>query len=164
MKTSADGILHKTESKGVFLNINTEAELRNAWSDLNSRLGSSAIVAKMIPKGVEIALGMVNDSQFGPLVSVSAGGVLVEILSDTKVALAPFGVSTALRLLNALSIRPLLYGHRGQHAVDIMALAEIISKFSLLSIDLAEHVQEIDINPLVCSGDIFAVDALFLIS
>lgn len=164
LKTSANGILHKTESKGVFLNINTETELRNAWSDLNSRLGSSAIVAKMIPKGVEIALGMINDSQFGPLVSVSAGGVLVEILSDTKVALAPFGVSTALRLLNALSIRPLLYGHRGQHSVDIMALADIISKFSLLSIDLAEHVQEIDINPLVCSGDIFAVDALFLIS
>ena len=118
----------------------------------------------MIPKGVEIALGMINDPQFGPLVSVSAGGVLVEILSDTQVALAPFGVSTALRLLNALSISPLLSGHRGEKAVDIKALAEIISKFSLLCIDLAEHVQEIDVNPLVCSGDIFAVDALFLIS
>ena len=164
LKTAAEGVYHKTESKGVFLNINSEAELRSAWSDLNSRLGSSAIVAKMIPKGVEIALGMINDPQFGPLVSVSAGGVLVEILSDTQVALAPFGVSTALRLLNALSISPLLSGHRGEKAVDINSLAEIISKFSLLCIDLAEHVQEIDVNPLVCSDDIYAVDALFLIS
>jgi hypothetical protein len=38
------------------------------------------------------------------------------------------------------------------------------AKFSLLCIDLAEHVQEIDVNPLVCSDDIYAVDALFLIS
>jgi hypothetical protein len=80
------------------------------------------------------------------------------------VALAPFGVPTALRLLNALSISPLLSGHRGERGVDINSLAEIISKFSVLCIDLAEHLQEIDVNPLVCSDDIFAVDALFLMS
>jgi hypothetical protein len=116
----------------------------------------------MIPIGVEIALGMVRDAQFGPLVTVGAGGVLIELLSDRRAALAPFGPATARRLICGLSLRRLLDGYRGAAAVDIERLALAISCFSMLAVDLVDLVREIDVNPLVCGREIAAVDALFV--
>jgi succinyl-CoA synthetase beta subunit len=162
LKTAMPGILHKTERSGVHLDLADEAAVRRAWRDLERRLGPSAIVARMVPRGIELALGMVRDPQFGPLVIVGAGGVLIELLSDRKAALAPFGPATAQRLLDALSLRRLLDGHRGAHAADMEALALTISRFSVLAGDLADHIREIDVNPLVCGREIAAVDALFV--
>jgi hypothetical protein len=108
LKTAMPGILHKTERGGVHLDLPDETAVRAAWSDLAKRLGPRMIVARMIPKGVEIALGMVRDPQFGPLVTVGAGGVLIELLSDRRAALAPFGPAAARRLLDGLSLRRLL--------------------------------------------------------
>ena len=162
VKTAMPQILHKTERGGVHLDLTDESALRAAWRDLAARLGPRAIVARMMPRGVEIALGMVRDSQFGPLVIVSAGGVLVELLTDRRAALAPFGPATAHRLLDGLALKPLLAGHRGAPAVDIARLALAISRFSVLAAELAEVVREIDVNPLVCGAEIAAVDALFV--
>jgi len=162
LKTAMPQILHKTERGGVHLDLPDERALRAAWRDLAARLGPRAIVARMMPRGVEIALGMVRDSQFGPLVTVSAGGVLVELLTDRFAALAPFGPATAIRLLDGLALRPLLAGYRSSPAVDTAQLALAISRFSVLAADLAEIVREIDVNPLVCGAEIAAVDALFV--
>ena len=162
LKTAMPGILHKTERSGVHLDLTDEAAVRAAWRDLERRLGSRAIVARMVPRGVELALGMVRDPQFGPLVIVSAGGVLIDLLSDRGAALAPFGPVTARRLLDALSLRRLLDGYRGAPAVDVDVLALVISRFSILAADLADRIREIDVNPLVCGREITAVDALFV--
>jgi acyl-CoA synthetase (NDP forming) len=162
LKTAMPQILHKTERGGVHLDLVDESALRGAWRDLATHLGSRALVARMVPRGVEIALGMVRDSQFGALVTVSAGGVLVELLTDRRAALAPFGPATAIRLLDGLALRPLLAGYRGAPAVDIAQLALAISHFSVLAADLAHVVREIDVNPLVCGAEIAAVDALFV--
>ena len=164
LKTAEPGILHKTEAGGVHLDLADEAALRAAWSDLAERLGTRCVVARMMPSGIEVALGMVRDSQFGPIVTVGAGGVLIELLSDRRAALAPFGPATARRLLDGLALRRLLDGYRGGTAVDIDRLALAISHFSLLAADLADLVAEIDVNPLVCGRDIAAVDALIVLT
>lgn len=160
LKTAVAGVLHKTEVRGVWLSLDDEGAVRRAWRDLAARLGPRAIVAAMLPPGVEIALGMIRDPQFGPVVTVGAGGVLIELLRDRRAALAPFGVATATRLLDRLAIRRLLDGHRGAAPVDIGGLALAASRFSVLAHDLADIVGEIDVNPLVCGRDIAAVDAL----
>jgi acyl-CoA synthetase (NDP forming) len=162
LKTAMPGILHKTEHAGVHLDLADDAGVRSAWRDLERRLGPRAVVARMLPRGVELALGMVRDPQFGPLVVVGAGGVLIELLSDRRAALAPFGPATARRLIDALSVRPLLDGHRGAPAVDVDTLALAVSRFSVLASDFADRVREIDVNPLVCGPEIAAVDALFV--
>ncbi|MET0918868.1 MAG: acetate--CoA ligase family protein, partial [Burkholderiales bacterium] len=162
LKTAMRGILHKTERCGVHLDLADELAVRAAWSDLDTRLGPRAIVARMMPRGVEIALGMVRDPQFGPLVTVGAGGVLIELLFDRRAALAPFGPAAARRLLDGLSLRRLLDGYRGATAVDIDSLALAISRFSMLAVDLVDLVREIDVNPLVCGKEIAAADALFV--
>jgi acyl-CoA synthetase (NDP forming) len=162
VKTAQPGILHKTDAGGVHLALPDEAAVRRVWRDLAARLGPRALVASMLPPGVEVALGMVRDPQFGPLVTVCAGGVLIEMLADVRAALAPFGPVTARRMLDALALRPLLDGHRGRPAVDVDALALAIARFSVLAADLADLVREIDVNPLVCGRGIAAVDALFI--
>ena len=162
LKTAQLGVLHKTEARGVHLALKDDNAVRRAWRDLAARLGPRAIVASMLPPGVEIALGMIRDPQFGPIVSVSAGGTLIDLMRDRRAALGPFGVATAMRMLDSLALRPLLDGHRGAPAVDVGRLALTISRFSLLACDLGDLVREIDVNPLVCGRDIAAVDALFI--
>ena len=162
LKTAAPGILHKSEKRGVHLDLADEAALRAAWRNLANRLGERAIVARMLPTGVEVALGMVRDPHFGPIVTVGAGGVLIELLADRRAALAPFGPATARRLLDGLALRRLLDGYRGGAKVDINRLALTISHFSLLAAALVDLVAEIDVNPLVCGQDIAAVDALIV--
>src|SRR5207244_1929021 len=110
----------------------------------------------------ELALGAVRDPQFGPLVTISAGGVLVELLRNRVAHLAPFGPATARRLLDRLALRRLLDGYRGMPAVDLRALAETIARFSVFVAALAPELAEIDVNPLLAGPEIAALDALIV--
>jgi acyl-CoA synthetase (NDP forming) len=117
----------------------------------------------MAPQGVELALGMVRDPQFGPVVMVGAGGTLVELLGDRQTALAPFGPATARRLLDRLAIRRLLAGFRGAPPADLDLLCDVIARFSALAAEFSDVIAEIDVNPLICAGGmIVAVDALMV--
>ena len=111
----------------------------------------------MVPRGVELALGMIRDPQFGPVVTVGAGGVLVELLDDRVRALAPFGPATARRLLDRLKLRPLLDGYpRGAARRHRRGSRRSWPPFSVLAADLADVVAEIDVNPLIAGPEILA--------
>ncbi len=159
-KTAAPGVLHKSDVGGVRLGLADERALLDAYGDLATRLGPRALVAPMAPRGVELSLGMICDPQFGPMVIVGAGGILVELLDDRRAALAPFGRATARRLLDGLKLRRLLDGYRGGGAVDVDGLAEVVALFSVLAAELADLIVEIDVNPLVAGREILALDAL----
>jgi acyl-CoA synthetase (NDP forming) len=162
LKTATPGIAHKSDVGGVRLNLADAAALRAAYRDVAGRLGPDVIVMPMMEPAPEIALGMLVDPQWGPLVVVSAGGVLIELLDDRAQALAPFGPATARRLIDRLRIAKLLAGHRGGVSADLDALALAISRFSILARDLADLVSEIDINPILAGPEITAVDALII--
>ena len=162
LKTAMPGILHKSDVGGVRLGLQDESAVRTAYRDMAARLGPRVLLARMVPKGVELALGMVDDPQFGPLVTISAGGILIELLSDRKAALAPFGPLTARRLIEGLVLRRLLAGYRSSAAVDLDQLAAVVASFSVMAAELAGRIAEIDINPLVCGAAIVAVDALIV--
>jgi hypothetical protein len=161
-KTATSGILHKSDDGGVRLDLANNEALLEAYRDLAGRLGPRALIAPMAKRGVELSLGMIRDPQFGPIVVVGAGGVLIELIDDRRAALAPFGRATACRLLDGLKIRRLLDGYRGVAAVDIDSLADIVALFSVLAADLADLVAEIDVNPLTAGRDIVALDALVI--
>jgi acyl-CoA synthetase (NDP forming) len=162
-KTAQPGILHKSDVRGVHLGLKDAAALTAAYDDLAARLGPQALIAPMAPRGVELSLGMIDDPQFGPLVTVGAGGTLVELLTDRRVALAPFGPATARRLIDGLALRRLLDGYRGAPATDLDALAAAISSFSVLAAGLADRIAEIDVNPLLAGPRIMALDALVVL-
>jgi hypothetical protein len=120
-------------------------------------------VARMASPGVEVALGIVRDPQFGPLVLVAAGGVLVEVLGDRRLAMPPLDEARAMRLIDRLKIRPLLDGVRGQPAVDVDAIPRAVVALSWLAVDLGEGLDALDVNPLICGPEgCLAVDALVL--
>jgi hypothetical protein len=117
----------------------------------------------MAEPGVELALGVVRDLQFGPLVMVAAGGVLVEVLRDRVFGLPPIDEAGARRMLDRLAIRPLLDGVRGQPAANLDAIAAVMTRLSVLANDLGEDLDALDVNPLIAGPlGCLAVDALVI--
>lgn len=163
LKTSVPGINHKSDVQGVALNIQDVASLKIAYADFSTRLGPEVIASEMVGGGVEIGLGAINDAQFGPAIVVAAGGIMIELLEDKTVELAPFGKDVAHEMLNSLRINRLLEGARGQSVCDKDALATLISRLSWLITDLKDVIEEIDVNPVIASpSGAIAVDALII--
>src|ERR687890_1615007 len=159
LKTAAAS--HKTELGGVTLGIRDEVVLATAYREMSSRLGPSVTVQEMVEPGVEMALGIVYDLQFGPLVMVAAGGVLIEALGDRRLALPPLDEIRASRLIDRLHARPLLDGVRGAPPADVNALARVLSRLSLLARDLGDLIGALDVNPVIVGPrGCVAVDAL----
>jgi acetate---CoA ligase (ADP-forming) len=147
----------------VRLGIDDSPSLEDAYTDLERRLGAQVAVAPMAPPGVEIALGIVRDPQFGPLVLVGAGGVLVEIMKDRRLAMPPLDEDRARSMVDRLEVRPLLNGVRGQPTADVDALSRAIVAMSWLAYDFAVHLEALDANPLICGPNgCVAVDALVI--
>ncbi len=151
VKTASPGITHKTEVAGVAVGLADADAVRAAYADIAGRLGPYALVAPMAPQGVEVALGIVRDAIFGPLVLVAAGGVLVELRSDRRLGLPPLGPDAARRLIDGLQMRPILDGVRGAPPADVDALAHVLSRLSVLAADLGEHLDAVDVNPVIVS-------------
>jgi acyl-CoA synthetase (NDP forming) len=163
IKTAMPGTAHKSDAGGVRLGVGGAADLATAYGDLEERLGPEVTVASMAPAGVELALGVVRDPTFGALVLVAAGGVLVELLHDRRLAFPPLDEARARRLIDRLRARPLLDGVRGAPAVDIDALADAIARLAALATDLGDLIEALDVNPVICSpGGCVAVDALIV--
>ncbi len=161
LKTAQPGIHHKSDSGGVLVDIRDRERLLNGYREMRRSLGPAALVCQMVAPGTEIGLGMVNDPQFGPLVMLAAGGVLIEILDDRAVGLAPLGRAEAAELLGGLRVSRLLDGVRGRPAGNREALLDLIVAFSALAAALGDRIAEIDINPVIVHpGGAIAVDAL----
>jgi acyl-CoA synthetase (NDP forming) len=161
MKTAMPRIAHKSDVGGVRLHIGDIEALREAYRDLSERLGNLVTVEEMAPPGVEVALGIVRDPTFGPLVLVAAGGVRGGLLPDRKLALPPIDDDAARRLIDGLTIRPLLDGVRGAPPSDVGALAHAVSRLSVLAVELGDVITELDINPVIVSPQgCVAVDVL----
>jgi acetate---CoA ligase (ADP-forming) len=164
LKGESTTIVHKTEAGLVRLDLRDATAVRAAYAAIaaagNGQL-SGVLVQPMLPRGVEIVIGAKTDPQFGPLVMVGLGGVLVEVLRDTALAPAPVGPKEARAMLQRLRGARLLDGFRDLPAVDVGRLADIVSRVSMFAADQADLIDEMDINPLIATGDrIIAVDAL----
>jgi acyl-CoA synthetase (NDP forming) len=163
VKTAIPGVQHKSDVGGVRLGIDDPPSAEDAYAYLERRLGPQVTVASMAPPGVEIALGIVRDPQFGPLVLVGAGGVLVEVLQDRRLAMPRLDELRARSMVDRLMIRPLLDGVRGQPAADVDALTRAIVALSWLAHGLGEHLEALDANPVICGpAGCVAVDALVM--
>jgi acetate---CoA ligase (ADP-forming) len=161
LKTAAPGVVHKSDVGGVLLGLDGPDRVAAAYKDLAARLGPRVTVAAMAGPGVELALGVVADPQFGPLLMVAAGGVLVEVLGDRRFALPPVDRRQAMAMLDRLAVHPLLDGVRGGPPADLDAVAQAVVDLSVLAVDLGDRLAALDVNPLVAGPDgCVAADAL----
>jgi len=162
LKTARPGIAHKSDVGGVVLDIADGAALARASAEMAARLGPRLLVAPMVRgEGVEMILGVARDQQFGPTVLIGIGGIHAELLQDTVVLLPPFGPTEARRALDRLAMRGLLAATRGRPALALERFCTAASRLSVLALELADCVSEIDINPMrLMADDCVGLDAL----
>jgi acetyltransferase len=151
LKAIGDDLIHKTEVGGVRLDVKNKNELSEALTIMTSddRLSSAMgfLIQEMISHGIEIIVGGKRDPQFGPVVMVGLGGILVELFSDIHLALAPIDLDMARRMVESLKGYPLLKGYRGTVPADVNAVCKILKRVSDLMV-LFPGVSEIDLNPI----------------
>ncbi len=163
LKTAEPGIAHKSDVGGVRLGLAAPAQAGAAYDDLAARLGPHVLVSQTAPAGPELALGLVRDPALGPLLVISAGGILIEIFAERVVLLPPVTRPVALKTVRRLRLAPVLAGARGQPAADLDAIAGAIEGLSRLAGDLGDAIDALDINPLICApAGALAVDALLI--
>ncbi len=155
LKAIAPGLLHKTDAGGVKVGLHG-GEVAIEAAAMDERLAAMGhpvegyVVQRQIEHGVELLCGVVHDPHFGPLIACGAGGVLVELLGDLAVRLAPLTPSGASAMLRGLRCAPLLTGYRGSAPVDIAAVANILLRVSALAEDLPA-IAELDCNPILAT-------------
>jgi acyl-CoA synthetase (NDP forming) len=156
LKISSPDILHKTEAGGVRVGVADDETVRRAYQEIDG-----VLVQEMVEGGIETILGVANRPPFGPVVAFGLGGVLVELLKDVTLRLAPIDESGAAEMLDEIKGSKMLDGYRGQVAADRAALAQAIARLSDLAVRFHADIEELDINPLVVKGDrVLALDAL----
>ena len=161
LKTAAPEVLHKTDQGGVVLNIADQPALLSAYAGLAAKFGPCCLVQRQLPPGVEMLLGMVNDADFGPVMTIALGGIFTEVFRDMVSVVPPLSLDDARDCLRRLRAYPILTGARGTRGVDIDALAGAVERFSVLCAAVGRSIREMDINPLIATPHgAVAVDAL----
>lgn len=151
---SAD-IPHKTEMGLVALNIETIDEAQQHFTEQRSRICAAGLrfdgvlVARMMPGGVELALGARVDPVFGPVVLIGAGGIHIEEQADFALLIAPFTEEDVLQALGKLRVYSILSGARGNAARDLSTVAKHAVKLGEAMLSWQGEVASIDINPLL---------------
>ena len=158
---TAEAHHHKSDVGGVKLNIAERGEAYAAYQEMSARIGPRALIMEMAPSGIELSVGCICDQGFGPVIILSAGGVMIEFLADKVAALAPINDVIAKGLLRELRISRLFAGYRGQPPANEEAMVKQIVRFSQMVTLLDGVICEIDINPMICGADgSYAVDCL----
>jgi acetyl-CoA synthetase (ADP-forming) len=159
LKIVSKDVVHKSDAGGVKLDLIDENTLSLAWDSILDSVTSYApnaviegmLVTKMVKGAKEIIVGAINDSQFGPCIMTGLGGIFVEVFKDISFGIAPVNKREAEKMLKNLKSYPILAGARGEKAVNLDTLIQLLVQTSLYAYDTG--VLEMDLNPVFCIGD-----------
>jgi len=174
MKAQAKDLPHKSDVGGVILGIADAEALRRSFDRMQATIAAArpevrldgVLIEQMSPPGVEFIVGARRDPDWGPVVAVGLGGVLVEILDDVRLMAPDVTIDDIVRELGLLRGAKLLAGARGAPPADVAALAAIVAKVAEL-MRTAPEVTEIDLNPVMVypkGQGACALDALVVVS
>jgi acyl-CoA synthetase (NDP forming) len=170
LKIVSPDILHKSEARGVKLNVRCEdvvagySELvRNAYAYNPQARIDGVLVTAMARPGLEVIVGVMNDRSFGRVIMVGLGGIFVEVLKDTQFRMLPIDRSDGFDMLRRLEASKILEGIRGGEKVDQDALVDLLVKLSRFA-EAHPKITEIDLNPVIVRSDGYTiVDARMII-
>ncbi|MBW7881907.1 MAG: acetate--CoA ligase family protein [Caldilineaceae bacterium] len=153
VKGLAAGHSHKSEAGLVRLNLTSPDEVHAAtqqlWDGSASNTLEAVLVQRMAPAGVEVLIGVENDPHFGPVLACGPGGVLVELLDDVSLRLAPITAAAAHQLFRETRLARLLAGFRGAPPADSDALARLLAALSVLAAERSDRLVSLDLNPVI---------------
>lgn len=159
MKVDSPQIVHKTDSGGVRLNLNSLAAVRDAWLEIMDEVKknrpdaqiSGIAIEPMIqkPNGRELVVGMMRDKIFGPTIVFGPGGTSVEAYSsDRAVALPPLNSVLVADMLASTRTTARLGEFRNMPPVNMDAIESVLLRVSSMVCELP-WISEMDINPLI---------------
>lgn len=165
LKAVGEKIIHKSDLKGVVLNIKSKDELIKSaeemiwnFSSKNIQLDLFLVQPNLVSK-FELLLGAFRDPSFGPMVMFGSGGKYVEYLDDTVMRSAYLTEDDADEMINSTKIGKIIQGVRGEKSVDLVKIKSAIKNLAQIMVNHKE-ITEVDLNPLLITSDnkIFAVD------
>jgi acetyl coenzyme A synthetase (ADP forming)-like protein len=154
LKAVADDLLHKTDVGAVQLGLAGASEVEAAAEAMAERVQQGGhrlrgfLVQEMAGAGVEMLVGVVHDTSFGPVVACGAGGVQAEILKDVSVRITPLTDRDAHQMIRSLRSLPLLRGFRGMPAADTAALETVLLRVGAM-VENHPEIAEMDCNPVI---------------
>ncbi len=167
MKLSSPDALHKTDLKGVFLNIDSVEKFESAWKNLQESISIAGLkeasiqVQEQISGGSEIILGINSDDDFGKIMLFGSGGIYTEVFHDTSIRVLP--IKNFDGFLQDTKIGKILKGVRGESPKAIQPLLQTMEIMQKLVLDFPE-IKSIDANPvLVTNSRAVCVDFKILI-
>ena len=155
MKVVSDQVLHKSEVKGVELNIQSAQDVRDAYKRIHDNVSDimpdatikGIYVIRMIAGSEEVILGIKRDPAFGPVLMFGLGGIYVEIFRDISFGVAPLSHEEARKMIEKTRAYRILKGTRGHAPRDIDKIIDALIRLGQLAIDYPQ-IEELDINPL----------------
>ena len=121
----------------------------NARAFAPSAIIKGVRVERMAEAGVEMIVGVSRDPDFGPMLAVGLGGVLVEVLDDVALSPAPVDAAEAAEMLRALRGRRILDGVRGEPPADVDALVGLLVAVSEFAAAACGVLEALDLNPVI---------------
>ncbi|PVU74601.1 acetyl CoA synthetase [Acidianus hospitalis] len=156
MKISADKPLHKTEMKGVVMNVEKDM-VKSVYKQL-SQITKRVMIQEQLT-GLEVFVGGLKDPVFGHTVLVGSGGIYVEVLKNVSYGISPVYEDEALEMLKESKVHDMLTARK--RGYDEGSLIRTIVTVSRMIVDL--NIKEMDINPLIVNENgAFAVDVRIL--
>lgn len=155
MKVVAPGVLHKTESGGVVLGVREPDAVREAFEAIRTRSPQleGVLVSPMLSEPVaEVLIGARRDPGLGPVLTLGAGGVAVELLHDVVHRVLPVGPGDVPAMARALRTSDLLLGHRGSPPADLSAL-EAAAAGVARCLEALPEITDVEVNPLFLYRD-----------
>ena len=157
MKLSSPDAIHKTEMKGIFINITNEKQFDSAYESLNDVIikknlkNASILIQEMVDrKANEAIIGMNTDENFGKILIFGTGGIYTEVYDDISLRILP--CDNFINMVNETKIGKILNGYRNEKKKDINGIIDILEKIQKITMDFPE-IKSIDINPLMITED-----------
>jgi len=150
LKVDAEKIIHKTEVGGVSLDLKNKTQLQAAFKEMVKKFKEEKphfILQEYLEVGKEVIMGAKRNEGIQPTIMFGLGGIFVETLKDVQFRLAPLSNEDASEMIQSIKGYPILKGARGEKAVDVDKLTEILIRLSQLAVDFPE-IDEMDLNPV----------------
>lgn len=167
MKIVSSVVVHKSEIGGVEINLTDVPSVKEAFARIVGRVRSrlpnadihGVLVCRQAEPSVEVIVGAMRDSVFGPTVMCGLGGVFTEVLKDVSFRVAPIIEVDAIEMIEELQGYAVLCGARGAEPSDLEALVSLLIKIADL-VHQRTDILELDLNPVrIYAHGLLALDA-----
>lgn len=165
IKLLSQQITHKSDAGGVVLDVGTGDEARTAFERIAANASAyardhglpeednAATVSPMLaPPVAELLVGACRDPQLGPVLTIGAGGIRVEVLRDVAHRVLPVDGREVEAAIGELKVSAVLAGGRGGRAAEPGAIVEAAGAVAECVMRWPD-VAEVEVNPLFVYED-----------